>query len=105
MLFIDLCVAQSYDDLFVDCHICKPANQQTEAVDCNYKQLKKKKRSQMERGRRQIEMVMSKAKSGPVLSVKQMAVIIYRGRERKKNKIKHQKISSFMSQSECVVNT
>lgn len=69
------------------------------------KQLKKKKRSQMERGRRQTEMIMSKVKSGPVLSVKQMAVIIYRGREREKNKIKHQKVSSFMSQSECVVNT
>lgn len=38
----------------------------------------------MERGRRQTEMIMSKVKSGPVLSVKQMAVIIYRGREREK---------------------
>lgn len=55
----------------------------TEAVDCN-ETAEEKKGSQMERGRRQTEMVMSEVKSEPVLSVKQMAVIICRGREREK---------------------
>lgn len=55
----------------------------TEAVDGN-QTAEEKKASQMERGRRQTEMVVSEVKSGPVLSVKQMAVIICRRREREK---------------------
>lgn len=43
-----------------------------------------KQGSQMERGRRQTEMMMSRAKSGPELSAKQMAVIVYREGEREK---------------------